>query len=185
MGQGEREAHGRPLGPQTTEGEREALSEPASGKVGRTGQTGRSAKPSRARAKSEGHPGWPKMLRALAEGTPQDIAAGLHGLNPETVTSLSKADPRIADELCRARSKGAQALRARMGTSPDWKREAWELERFAPKVFHLPNRVAVGQDPDAAPVQSDVRVTLELAQAGARDDYDGPMPALPATTRKR
>ena len=185
MTQEEREAPGGPKGPETAEGERGALSEPGNGTL--EGTLAESGSRARARGKADGHPNWPDVLADLERAVPLEVACRCAGLSPDAVRASMGRHPSVLEAVEKARAAGERALLTGSGAAVtlDPKHAQWRLERLYPDRYHLANRIALGQDPNAAPVQSDVRVTLELAQAGARDDYDGPMPALPASTRKR
>jgi hypothetical protein len=133
------------------------------------------------RARGIGHPAWPDVLREVAEGRPLAPACAKYGLSPEAARKGAERDPEASEALERARAEGELAILGRMDTSEDWKREAWKLERLYPKRYHLPTKVTgVAAEDGGAPIASEVRVTLELARAGARDDYEGPL-ALPGT----
>lgn len=136
----------------------------------------------RTRARGLDHPAWPLVLATVARGLPLEPACAEHGLSVGAVRNGLDHDPDARDALDAARADGERAVIARMETSDDWRREAWLLERLYPKRYHLPNRVTgVAPEDGGAPIATaELRVALDVARLGARDDYAGPLPALPA-----
>lgn len=87
----------------------------------------------------------PERVEAVCErhaaGTWLKHACALEGGTYDGLIDAMARDPAIAAKVHAAHALGAEARRERMGFSEDWKREAWELERWDRELFHLATKV--------------------------------------------
>lgn len=124
------------------------------------------------RARGVDHPEWPDVLAVMERGVYLETACHLRGISPDAVRGAAERDPTVARDIAQARARGEYALQSRMVESNDWKREAWLLERWNPKRYHLPTKVTgVSAEDGGAPIQS-AAVTVQLSPGQRRQELE-------------
>ena len=141
----------------------------------------RSNPASRARAE------WtPELVRKVAsrhaDGVWLKHACALEGGTYDGLIDACAREPEYRAIIDEAHAQGAEKRRSRLELSDDWRREAWELERWDQAVFHLTNKVESKAEltgKDGGPLRVEA---MTPAQAKARAEEI--IAALPAEARE-
>lgn len=180
---------GRPMAPPSAGGAPEAKPAPKDSRDKRAQRNAQGLRRAMEREARMGSDSRARALEAIAREVSGDVdgvpvplamACGAHGLHYDSVRAqLERGE---APDLAVARERGRMlATRKACGDGPDARQWAWLAERLAPRELHLPTRVTgVAAEDGGAPIATaTLAVTLVEARALARDDYAGPIHALP------
>lgn len=81
-----------------------------------------------------------RICDRIARGEFKKHACQAEGVSDETLRLLEREDATIAAATAEAHSRGVEAMREKLDTADDWKRAAWELERFDREAYAPPKQ---------------------------------------------
>lgn len=129
-----------------------------------------------ARAREPAHE--PKRLARICErirgGLSVDASCWAEGIDPDAVRAAGRQghdEVKLALEQARADAEAARVRRLDelIAEGKPTGGLTWMLERLHRRSYHIPQKVALGGDEDAGPVQTTVKITLAEAIEAARE----------------
>ncbi len=111
-----------------------------------------------------------RIAQRIRDGSSVDAACWREGIDPDAVRSTMRRHPDVRAIIEGARAEAEDERRAKLDVlvaeGKPTAGASWMLERLHRGTFHLPTKIAMGQDPDAGPVQVE---RAEMTEAQIRD----------------
>lgn len=114
-----------------------------------------------------------RICERIRSGLSVDASCWAEGIDPDAVRASGHHHPEVKVALEQARAD-AEAARVRrldelIAAGMPTGGLTWMLERLHRRSYHIPQKVALGGDEDAGPVQTTVKITLAEAIEAARE----------------
>ena len=105
-----------------------------------------------------------RIERLIASGLPRATAANMCGVTPQALADREREDVEVAARLAVARAQSEQVHLDRLDELIENGKPTagltWKIERLFKREWHIPTKIAMGQDPDAGPVKVEAHQVL-------------------------